>query len=150
MLARRRSTSYDTVLFILEPTAVARSAAGSKVVVCDYPDGRLEIVREGIALPYTTFDKLQAVNRSEIVEHKRLDEVLTWIADKQDEREVHRSQRAPRRTGQNNHLFGIPDGGLSNGYVKRGRKPGKRTDFVNDPAVIARRKQALAKLKAAE
>ncbi|WP_234842699.1 hypothetical protein, partial [Sinorhizobium meliloti] len=26
------------------------------------------------------------------------------------------------------------------GYRPRGRKPGKRTDFTNDPAVIARRR----------
>jgi hypothetical protein len=47
-------------------------------------------------------------------------------------------------------MFGIPDGSQANGYVKRGRKPGKRTDFMHDPAVIARREQALARLEAAE
>ncbi|MFI0849591.1 hypothetical protein [Mesorhizobium sp. IMUNJ 23232] len=36
------------------------------------------------------------------------------------------------------------------GYRKRGRKPVRRTDFMNDPTVIARRKQALARLAAAE
>ncbi|RVL49823.1 ISNCY family transposase, partial [Sinorhizobium meliloti] len=36
------------------------------------------------------------------------------------------------------------------GYRPRGRKPGKRTDFMNDPAVIARRRQALSELDAAE
>ena len=55
-----------------------------------------------------------------------------------------------RRTGQTNHMFGVPDGSESNGYQKRGRKPGRKTDFVNDPAVIARREQALASLAAAE
>jgi hypothetical protein len=29
-----------------------------------------------------------------------------------------------------NHMFGIPDGALGNGYVKRGKKPGRRTDGV--------------------
>ena len=43
-------------------------------------------------------------------------------------RELKRSQRAPRRTGQTNHMFGIPDGSVSNGYQKRGRK----MEFVND------------------
>ena len=47
-------------------------------------------------------------------------------------------------------MFGIPDGSQSNGYQKRGRKPGRRTDFMNDPAVIARREQALARMDAAE
>ncbi|RWE18513.1 MAG: ISNCY family transposase [Mesorhizobium sp.] len=147
-LSQALTLRYDKVLFILEPTEFAKSAAGSKVLVCDYPDGRLEIVHEGIALPFGTFDKLQAVNRCEIVEHKRLDEVLTWIADRQDEREVHRSRHAPRRTGQDNHMFGIPDGAVSNGYQKRTHKPGRRADFMNDPKVIAKREKALAKIEA--
>ena len=72
------------------------------------------------------------------------------VAEMQASRELKRSQHGPRRTGQANHMFGIPDGSRSNGYVKRGTKPGRRTDFVNDPAVIARREQALARLEAAE
>ncbi|ASY60730.1 Mobile element protein (plasmid) [Sinorhizobium sp. CCBAU 05631] len=36
------------------------------------------------------------------------------------------------------------------GYKPRGRKPGKRTDFMNDPAVIARRRQALSQQSAVE
>jgi hypothetical protein len=58
-------------------------------------------------------------------------------------------QRGPRRTGQTNHMFGIPDGSQSNGYVKRGRKT-KKTDFTRDPAIIARREQALARMAAAK
>lgn len=72
------------------------------------------------------------------------------VAKMQVGRDLHRSQHAPRRTGQTNHMFGIPDGSQSNGYVKRGTKPGRRTDFMSDPAVIARREQALARLAAAE
>jgi hypothetical protein len=47
-------------------------------------------------------------------------------------------------------MFGIPDGSKSNGYQKRGRKPGPRTDFMNDPDVIAKRQKALARMEAAE
>lgn len=36
----------------------AKSLAGKKVVVCDYPDGRLEIMEGSTSLPYKTFDKL--------------------------------------------------------------------------------------------
>jgi hypothetical protein len=111
---------YDKVLFILEPTDLAKTLARKKVIVCDYPDGRLEITHEGTALPYRTFDKLRSVNRSEIVGNKRLDAVLVMVAEMQAGRELKRSQRAPRRTGQTNHMFGIPDGSVSNGYKKRG------------------------------
>ena len=33
---------------------------------------------------------------------------------------------------------------------KRGRKPGWRTDFMNDQEVIAKRQKALARMEAAE
>jgi hypothetical protein len=36
------------------------------------------------------------------------------------------------------------------GYRPRGRKPGKRTDFMTDPAIIARRRQALSQQSAVE
>ena len=83
-----------------------------------------------------------------MVENKRLDAVLLMVAEIQAGRELKRSQHAPRRTGQTDHMFGIPDGSVGNGYVKRGRKP--RADYMNDPAVIARREQPLARLAAAE
>jgi len=47
-------------------------------------------------------------------------------------------------------MFEIPDGSQSNGYQKRGRKPGRRTDFMNEPEVIAKRQQALARMEAGE
>ncbi|MET2832262.1 ISNCY family transposase [Mesorhizobium shangrilense] len=149
-LSQALTLRYDKVLFILDPSVFAKRLAGKKVVVCDYPDGRLEIMEGSTSLPYRTFDKLRSVHRSEIVENKRLDEALAMVAEMQAGRELTRSQHGPRRTGQANHLFGIPDGSQSNGYQKRGRKPGRRTDFMNDPAVIARREQALAGLLAAE
>lgn len=149
-LSQALTLRYDKVLFILDPSPSAKRLAGKKVVVCDYPDGRLEVTHEGIAQPYTTFDKLRSVHRSEVVENKRLDAALDLVAAMQAGRDLQRSQRGPRRTGQANHMFGIPDGSQSNGYVKRGRKPGKKTDFTTDPEVIARREQALARLAAAE
>ncbi|ACS59487.1 hypothetical protein Rleg_5281 (plasmid) [Rhizobium leguminosarum bv. trifolii WSM1325] len=51
--------------------------------------------------------------------------------------------RAALAAGQTDHMFGIPDGSQGNGYHKRGRKPGRRTDFMNDPEVIPKRQKAL-------
>lgn len=62
------------------------------------------------SLPYRTFDKLRSVQRSEIVENKRLDEALAMVAEMQAGRDLQRSQRGPRRTGQVDHMFEIPDG----------------------------------------
>ena len=51
------------VLFILEPTGIARSLARKRVTVIDYPDGRLAIRHNGGDLPYRTFDKRPQVIR---------------------------------------------------------------------------------------
>jgi hypothetical protein len=98
---------YDKVLFILEPSDLAISLARQKVTVCDYPDGRLEIRHKGICLPYRTFDKLQTVKRANVVENKRLDEVLSIISSMQADQQQKRSQSAPRRTGQTGHMFDL-------------------------------------------
>jgi len=44
-------------------------------------------------------------NRAEIIENKRLDAALEMVAAIQSNREVKRSQAAPRRTGQTGHMF---------------------------------------------
>ncbi len=149
-LSQALTLRYDKVMFILDPTDLATALAGKKVLVCDYPDGRLEVTHEGRSLPYRTFDTLRSVHRSEVVENKRLDDMLAVVAEMQAGREQQRSKGGPRRTGQTDHMFGIRDGSQSNGYQKRGTKPGRKTDFTKDPMVIAKRQQALAQLKAAE
>lgn len=98
---------YDQVLFILEPTGIARSLARKRVTVIDYPDGRLAIRHDGIDLPYRTFDKRPQVNQAAIVENKRLGPVLAYIAEKQKELDMSRSAKAPRRRGQKNHMFKV-------------------------------------------
>jgi hypothetical protein len=145
-LSQALTLQYDKVLFILGPTDFAKSLAGKKVIVCDFPDGRLEIIEGSISLPCRLFDKLRWVHRTPIVENKRLDEALAFTAAKQLGRERLRSQHGLRRTGQSGRMFALPDGSQSNGCQKRGRKPGPRTDFVNDPIVNAKREQALARM----
>jgi len=149
-LSQSLTLRYDKVMFILDPTDLATALAGQKLIVCDYPDGRLEITHEGTSLPYRTFDTLRSVHRCEVVETKRLDDMLAVVAEMQAGRQQQRSKGGPRRTGQTDHMFGIRDGSQSNGYQKRGTKPGRKTDFTKDPVVIAKRQQALAQLKAAE
>jgi hypothetical protein len=100
---------YDKVLFILEPNAITRPLARQRVTVIDYPDGRLAIRHKGVDLPYRTYDKLRRVTPAAIVENKRLGEVLTYVAQRQQERDEQRSAKAPRRRGQaEGHLFRTP------------------------------------------
>ena len=96
---------YDQVMFILEPNEITRSLARKRVMVIDYPDGRLAIRHNGVDLAYRAFDKRQRVNQAAIVENKRLGPVLAYIAEKQKELDMSRSAKAPRRRGQTNHIF---------------------------------------------
>jgi len=98
---------YDQVLFILEPTGIARSLARKRVTVIDYPDGRLAIRYNGVDLPYRTFDKRSQVNQAAIVENKRLGPILAYIAEQQKQLDMSRSAKAPRRRGQKNHMFKV-------------------------------------------
>lgn len=59
-LSQSLTLRYDKVMFILDPTDLATALAGKKVIVCDYPDGRLEVTHEGTSLPYRTFDTLRS------------------------------------------------------------------------------------------
>ena len=64
---------------------------------------------ERVSKPFASRSDLSWIklsgDRSEVVENKRLDHVLDFIATRQEAREIKRSQKAPRRTGQTNHMF---------------------------------------------
>ena len=96
---------YDKVMFILEPSDITAELPRKRVTVCDYPDGRLEIEYRGISLPYRTFDKIRSVNRAKVVENKRLSAALAFAAEMQEERDVKRSKRTPKRRGQGQNMF---------------------------------------------
>jgi transposase len=99
-LSRALTLQYDKILFILEPSEPAKAAIGKRVMVVDYPDGRLSIRYRGVELAYRTFDKIRQVDQGAIVENKRLGAVLAMIRDQQLREPQHRSQKAPRRRDQ--------------------------------------------------
>jgi len=106
-VSKNLTLQYDQVLFILEPNEITRSLSCKRVMVFDYPDGRLAIRYNGVDLPYRVFDKRPQVNQAAIVENKRLGPVLAYIAEKQKDLDMSRSSGAPRRRGQRNHMFKV-------------------------------------------
>ncbi|KAB2692587.1 ISNCY family transposase [Ochrobactrum sp. Kaboul] len=128
------SFSFERKRIILEETEVTRGLVGRYVETYAYADGRLDVRWKGCSLSYTVFDKDQRVTHAAITENKRLGEVLAYIKERQDR------QEQPK----------VMTNSEKNGYKSRGRKPGPRTDFMNDPAVIARRKKALSRRRAAQ
>ena len=100
------TVQYDRVMFILEPNDTTRALARKKVTVYDFPDGRIEVRHQGLALPYRTFDRITRVDQGAIVENKRLSEALEMCRAMQAELPPKvRSRKAPARTSQAEHMF---------------------------------------------
>ncbi len=118
--------SFERKRIMLEETDVTRGLVGHYVETYAYADGRLDVRWKGHCLPYTVFDKEQRVTHAAITENKRLGDVLAYIKERQE--------TLDKPTVKTNSD--------KNGYVKREHGPGRRKDFVNDPAVIARREKA--------
>jgi len=119
--------SFERQRIMLEETDITRGLVGRYVETYAYADGRLDVRWKGHSLPYRVFDKDQRVTHAAITENKRLGDMLAYIKEQQDQRV------APK----------VKTNSDKNGYKPRGRKPGRRTDFTSDPAVIARREKAL-------
>jgi hypothetical protein len=126
--------SFERQRIMLQETEVTCGLAGRYVETYAYADGRLDVRWKGYSLPYTVFDKDQRVTHAAITENKRLGDVLAYIKERQDQRPTPKVKTNSEKIGN----------------TPRGGKPGRKTDFMNDPAVIARRRQALSDLDAAE
>ncbi|MFK3781792.1 ISNCY family transposase [Agrobacterium sp. NPDC089420] len=126
--------SFERQRIMLDENDVTRGLVGKYVETYAYADGRLDVRWKGYSLPYTVFDKDQRVTHAAITENKRLGDLLAYIKERQDQ------QTTPK----------VKTNSDKNGYTSRGRKPGRKTDAMNDPAVIARCRQALSFPPAAE
>ena len=67
---------YERKLYLLPDTPQNRRYAAKYLDVYQYPDGKIEIRAAGISLPYSTYDKLGAIDQGAIVENKRLGHAL--------------------------------------------------------------------------
>jgi len=79
--AQRKGTSnltlhYERKLCLLPDTPENRRYAGKYLDVYQFPDGKIEIRAAGVSLPYSTYDKLGAIDQGAIVENKRLGHAL--------------------------------------------------------------------------
>ena len=79
--------------------------AGKNVMIYDYQDGNIAIKYLGKSLEFTAFDHLEVIRQGEIVENKRLREVLTFAMTEQERLEneglrERRKSNSPRRQEQ--------------------------------------------------
>lgn len=98
--------TYNRVLFLLEPNPITRGAARKRVVVYDYPDGRLAIRWNGVDLPYRVFDKMRAVDQGAIAGNERLSAALAFAREMQATR-VRKRNNSPSRAAQSPGIMGL-------------------------------------------
>lgn len=67
---------YECKLYLLPDTPQNRRYAAKYLDVYQYPDGKIKIRAAGVSLPYSTYDKLGAIDQGAIVENKRLGHAL--------------------------------------------------------------------------
>lgn len=123
------TVQYDKMLFLLESNDVSKNLARKRVVIKDYPDGRVVISFKGHPLPYRTFDKVRQITQGAVVDHKRLGAALSVIKSSQAQSGMTRSQHAPRRLDQDDSIFSRPTTSISEHKRKR-RKAKKQPTMI--------------------
>jgi transposase len=86
LVSKSLTLNYKRVLYVLDPTDAARAARGQRVGIEEREDGSLSFWHGGHTLLATAFPKEHGVQQGEIVESKRLTEVMDRIKERQRER----------------------------------------------------------------
>ncbi|MGF6293045.1 ISNCY family transposase [Paraburkholderia youngii] len=90
----------DRMIYLLEDTEATRKLIGHYIDVWEYPDGRLEIRTDGVALPYIPYDKLAEIDQGAVIGHKRLGHALAVAQALQAQRDNRRISGSPSRTNR--------------------------------------------------
>lgn len=91
---------HDRVLYLIEDTLVNRSLRRKKIMLHEYPDGRLGLYYKGRQLQFRKlYDKVeQTIEQGRVVPNERIADILEFIKATQDQREKkRRSTRALRK-----------------------------------------------------
>lgn len=103
-LSNSLTFQYDKVVYLVDSTEENSRLVHETVKVLDYPNGQIAILYGYRKLKFTIFDKLARVEQTQIVDNKRLGNVLKFAQQKQEEFEEKqkrtRSKKAPKRTAQ--------------------------------------------------
>lgn len=84
-VGKQLTLMFERKRVILEETELSCQLPGQYVDTYSFPDGRFQIRWKGHLLPYRVFDQNQRVTQADIVENKRLSEVLTHIKKRQEQ-----------------------------------------------------------------
>ena len=90
LVSKSLTLNYKRVLYVLDPTDAARAARGQRVGIEEREDGSLSFWHGEHTLLATAFPKEHGVQQGEVVENKRLSEVMDFI--KERAARAHRSE----------------------------------------------------------
>ncbi|ABE36568.1 Putative transposase [Paraburkholderia xenovorans LB400] len=99
-VTRSLTLQYDRVIYLLDDTEADRRLVGRYIDVYEYPDGRIEVRADGVALPCRPYDRLSEIDQGAVVDHKRLGHVLQVAQLVQADRDNRRASGSPSRTNQ--------------------------------------------------
>jgi hypothetical protein len=104
--------THNRILYVIEDTEENRRLRGYPVTVHEHEDGKIVIRHAGRELPYHAHPKETArITQGAIVENKRLDAALQWIAKQQRQRDLKRlaNRKVTLRTKKRiREVAGIP------------------------------------------
>ena len=86
LVSKSLTLNYKRVLYVLDPTDAARAARGQRVGIEEREDGSLSFWHGEHTLLATAFPKEHGVQQGEVVDNKRLSEVMDFIKERQRER----------------------------------------------------------------
>jgi transposase len=92
------TVQYDRVIYLLADTPAHRKLIHRYIEVWEYPDGRIELRADGVALPYVPYDRLAQIDQGAVIEHKRLGHALQVAQALQAQRDDRRASGSPSRT----------------------------------------------------
>jgi hypothetical protein len=91
------TVQYDRVMYLLEDTVANRKLIHRYIDVWEYPDGRIEVRADGVALPCVAYYRLAVIGQGAVVEHKRLGHALQVAQALQAQRDDRRASGSPSR-----------------------------------------------------
>jgi hypothetical protein len=93
---------YERKMYLIKDSPDNRRYIGKYIEVFQFPDGRIEIRAAGVSLPYSTYNKVGTIDHGDIVDNKRLSQVLRTaqiVQSQRDDRIVCRPSTAHRVDG---------------------------------------------------
>ena len=96
----RLTVQYDHVMYLLQPTPSNQLLVDRYVDVFEFSNGEIEILANGVVLPYKEYDRLPEVDAGAVVENKRLGHALLVAQTMQAQRDNRRIGASPSRTNR--------------------------------------------------